>query len=351
MQVVTFNIPRLYNDIFFRVGGYSYDTPFAEMRSLIPFVQDDFENIDRFVFGGLEDLKTFFGIDDNSPLPPTLNFKGRGRDLLDAKRLNDLHAELQPIFGYPGWLYLPLKEWVKYEMRKENERWLNLNGGNEVEKLNRELKDFAGVFKNSKAFVSKFQFVLKMTDENIKKQLGEPFFFFDTLKDGAEYKKKIFPSNYLNTNNKNQELIEILLPKKYPLDYLKYFGFLARGDKSISIALCNWEKVRNDYKIYDYYFQTYPTLHFGKYPLFSHFPDLTPSSEIYSLIVFYETKDFFVPAFKLPKNTKEKEEPEAPEVSEEPKPKTTKPKETNLSWLWLALLFILLLITFKKASE
>lgn len=359
MQVVNFNIPRLYDDIFFRIGGSSYDMPFAEIKDkLIPFNQSDFEGVDRR--DNSEDLQTFFGIDDNSPLPPTLTIPrtGRGRNLLNATRLNNLHAELQPIFGYPSWLSLPLKEWVKYEMRKENERWLNLNGGNEIEKLNRELKDFAGVFKNNKAFVSKLQFLFKMTDENIKKQLQEPFFFFDTLKDGAEYKKKIFPSNYLNTNNKNQEVIEILLPKKYPLDYLKYLGFLAKGDKNIDITAWNVEKTANDLQI-DIYFvaPTHTLLPVSRYPLFDLFPNLTPSSEIYSLIVFYETKEFFVPTFTPPKLKELEENEEAePALEQTPPPKKATQvakvaKETNLSWLCLVLLFVVLLITFQKASE
>jgi hypothetical protein len=368
MQVVNFSIPRLYDDVFFRIGGFSYDMPFAETKNakLIPFNQSDFDGVDRR--DNTEDLQTFFGINDNSPLPPTLTFPrtGRGRNLLNVGRLNALHAELQPIFGYPNWLSLSLKDWVKYEMKKENERWLNLNGANEIEKLQKELKDFSGIFQKNKASVSKLQFLFKMADENIKKQLQEPFFFFDTLADGAEYKKYIQPASYVNADSNNKEVIEIFLPKKYPLDYLKYLGFLAKGDKNIDITAWNTKKTANDVQI-DLYFvaPTPAVLPFSRYPLFDLFPNLTPSPEIYSLIVFYEPKDFFVPSFKLPKNKEEKQapEPEAPaepesteiaEIAEPPKPakpkeKTTKPEVAN--WLIPLVVFFIVLVVLQKSSS
>jgi len=254
-QVKTFRVPRLYDDISIRLGGFSYDTPFVEVgKKVIPFNQGDFEAVDRRV--NTEDLATFFGIVDNFGTP-LLTGTGRGRNLLDVGRLNDLNAELSSVFGYPQWLSLPLAEWIKYEMRKENDRWTSQNIN--LEALTKDLKEFAATFSKFPATLKSIKYDIKGTDEYVTAQLNNSIVYFETLPDGAEYRKKIIPYNYQDKNKPNSNSVEVKFKKPYNLGHLSYFGINVLGNQTdIDITAFNAVKVANDLQI-DLYF-TAPTI-------------------------------------------------------------------------------------------
>jgi hypothetical protein len=365
MQAVSFNIPRLYDDVSFRIGGISYDTPFCytetENVEIMPFSKRDFEFVDRIT--NTEDLQTFFGIADRFGTPILIGMRRmwRGSALLDAARLRLLNAELTPLYGYPAWLSLPLKDWVKYEMTKQNNLWLSNNGGTGIETTNNELRDFANNFAKEKALVKKFQFKFKMDEPNILKQIKEPFFFFDRLEDGAEYKKYFQPNVYLNRENKNPEIIEVLLPKKYPLDYIKYFGFKQIGDKGTNLTAYDAVKNHNDAKIENYLNPLYSSFAFSDYPIFDTFPNVG-TNERYNITIFYEPQSVVVAVPKkfpkrIPNIEPENTEPESTEIAEiaeppkpaKPKEKTTKPEVAN--WFIPLVVFFIVLVVLQKSSS
>ena len=278
-QVKTFRVPRLYDDISLRFGGYSYDTPFVEVgKKVIPFNQADFEAVDRRV--NSEDLATFFGIVDNFGIP-RLTGTGRGRNLLDNGRLNYLNMELSSVFGYPQWLSLPLADWIKYEMRKENDRWTTtqISNSKELQVLPDNLKEFAATFSKFPAALKSIKYDIKGSDKDVTAQLNNSIVYFETLPDGAEYRKKIIPYNHQDNKNPNSNSVEVKFKKPYNLGHLSYFGINVLGNNNIDISAFNTAKAANDLQI-DLYF-TAPThldLPFSKYPLFSECPDLDYSA-------------------------------------------------------------------------
>jgi hypothetical protein len=171
------------------------------------------------------------------------------------------------------------------------------------------------------------------------------------LQDGAEYKKYFKPNAYLNIENKNLEILEVVLPKKYPLDYIKYLHFTAIGDKSIDLTAWNAQKNANDFKI-DLYFvaPSHTFLPFAQYPLFATFPNLSLSNEGYAISIFYEIEENEKIFRKISRKTKIVELEPTPEPEPAPVPEPTQDQEP-FRWLWAVLLFFIVLITLQKASN
>ncbi|MCU0436719.1 MAG: hypothetical protein MUC49_02320 [Raineya sp.] len=348
MIVETFSLPRTYDNLTFLFGGQSYRLPYVQSsQTIIPFVQADFAAVDRRP--STENLQTFFGIDNNFPLPPTLNNTGRGRNLLNAARLSALDSELTPIYGYPGWLSLSLKDWVKYEMTKENTRWLALNSN--YDDISKQLEVFANnVIQGGLIYKMLYSFS-DMPVLDVQNQSNQNFTFFKTLEDGAEYRKYVVPNKYANIDSKIENAIEIVFKKPFLLNYLAYFQILELGDTSIDLSAFNTVKDANDLQV-DLYFVAPPAiLPFSRYPLFTPEPNINTSTGTMTITLHYElgkveTKQI-VPKIQIEPQEKKEEEKE----EETPKiPKKSK-EEMPYQWILFAFIILVLVLILKKITE
>jgi hypothetical protein len=203
-----------------------------------------------------------------------------------------------------------------------------------------------------------------LSEVDTKTQTNNSFFYFDTLSDGAEYKKFLIPSTYLDITQPNDKAINVLLPKPYKIKDLQYFNMTVLGDKSIDLTAFNVVKDANDLAI-DFYCVAPPALlPFSAYPIFDPEPNLdySASGGIDFICTYDEVEkgENYTP--DIPKTpisvspskskSEEIEEPETEETEELPTP--PKPKtELNLSPTLLisVFLFIFLIIVLQKASK
>ncbi|MFN3316116.1 MAG: hypothetical protein ACK40K_04835, partial [Raineya sp.] len=124
-----------------QIGGVSDN--YISIKHFLPFQERDFEMVQKtFSLEANETLQTFWGINNNFPLPPTLNFTGRGGLLITPADLGIIHPELTAVYGYPNWLSVTIKDFLLYDMQQKNLEF-NQNILAYVDDLEQKLKDFA----------------------------------------------------------------------------------------------------------------------------------------------------------------------------------------------------------------
>jgi len=346
MQVVSFQVPRLYEDIPLQIGGAAQNPLSVEFW--VPYSQEEKKLVEKTItLYANETLMQFWGIDDNSPAPPTLNGTGRGSTLITPLDLPVIHAELSAVYGYPAWLHIKLKDFLLYDMELKNQNFLQYSVPL-LDDLTKKLSEFNEAIRKGiiveKIIIdfqgSNFEDIFKSSLKYVRQETG--------------YKtEKYYPLNQYFSSDQNLKRIEI--PLENEIAYNSYFEFNFFGDKSVDFSHIDGLKINNQqliwlglmhpvvyapwYRLFDYGALVYPpdtcaiTLHYKAKEVKVFFPQKKPK-----LTLTPEPKPTLTP------------EPE-PQTQPIPTKKTQGQKQEPFHWLWAVLLFVILLITLQKASQ
>jgi hypothetical protein len=348
MQVVSFQVPRLYEDIPLQIGGTAQNPLSVEFWT--PYSQEEKKLVEKTnTTYANETLMQFWGIDDNSPAPPTLNGTGRGSRFIAPHELPEIHAELSAVYGYPAWLHIKLADFLLYDMELKNQNFLQYPVPL-LDDLTKKLSEFNEAIRKGiiveKIIIdfqgSNFEDIFKSSLKYVRQETG--------------YKtEKYYPLNQYFSSDQNLKRIEI--PLENEIAYNSYFEFNFFGDKRVDFSDIYSMKIRNQrlivsgllelvvyaswYRLIDYDALVYPpdtcaiTLHYKAKEVKVFFPQKKPK-----LTLTPEPEPTLTP------------EPE-PEPQTQPiaTKKTQGQKQEPFHWLWAVLLFVILLITLQKASQ
>jgi hypothetical protein len=340
MQSVTFDVPVLTETYEVRLGGL-LDEPFINRKPFVPFQERDFEMVQKtFTLEANETLQTFWGVNNNFPLPPTLNFSGRGGGLITTVDLPFIHAELTAIYGYPGWLSVTIKDFLLYDMQQKNNEFLHTTIAS-LSDIENKLQTFAQQAKKTK--VKKIAFQLNTTYERQKEQLVE------YIEDNGN-KKTIDAeplASHIKTENFLSNLIEV--PLDYELDYNKYIRFKVIGgiDTTHIDATHN-----NNYSLICLGLRSPTTVYASSYRLLTYGTAPITGQNVTITLFFESAKEIvFFPKLKKSK-TKIKKEPQALPETENNTENTKKPETLREHWLFLFLVIVVfLMIILQKVSS
>jgi hypothetical protein len=364
MQSVTFEIPRFYDDVGFCIGGNGIDGKycFLDTEVVLPFPKQVLIDIEASQnnINASELIGVCFGINDNSPAPPTLNFTGRLGGLMTPAYLAQLHNELTPVYGYPKYLYEPIWKYVLFRCKKANEFVFNsADYYQKITETNEKLSEFSKQISKKGIFIEKIIFNFQHIDyqNNIK----QPFWYVNTENGNYEEQNFFLMASY-NAIQANPQNIEFEPKKPFLISNYTFLKFRNVGYKNAVIDQFAKLKLSFSRTIWIILFSSG-----GLNELFtfesvlsntSYLPNFSGAGN-YGITLFYTEKEkpiVFFPPIKLQKNQTEADEKQDTDTLTEPASNRentlTEPASNRENWIFLVLvLLVILLIVLQKASK